>query len=35
MLPNTYNNNVQIVQAAGYVALLNEMIHAVRILPTD
>lgn len=35
MLPNTYNNNVQIVQAAGYVALLNEMIHAVRIVPTD
>jgi hypothetical protein len=35
MLPNTYNNNVQIVQAAGYVAFLNEMIHTVRIVPTD
>jgi hypothetical protein len=35
MLPNTYNNNVQIVQAAGYVAFLNEMIHAVRVVPTD
>jgi len=35
MLPNTYNNNVQIVQAAGYVAFLNEMIHAVRVVPTN
>jgi hypothetical protein len=35
MLPNTYNNNVQIVQAPGYVAFLNEMIHAVRVVPTD
>jgi len=35
MLPNTYNNNVQILQVPGYVALLNEMIHAVRIIPTD
>jgi hypothetical protein len=35
MLPNTYNNNVQIVQAPGYVVLHNEMIHAARIVPTD
>ncbi len=35
MLPNTYNNNVQILQAPGYVAFDNEMIHAVRIVPTD
>jgi hypothetical protein len=35
MTPNTYNNNVEIVQAPGYVAFHNEMIHAVRIVPTD
>jgi hypothetical protein len=35
MLPNTYNNNVQIFQAPGYVAFHNEMIHAVRIVPTN
>jgi hypothetical protein len=35
MLPNTYNNNVQIVQAPGYVLIHNEMIHSARIVPTD
>ena len=35
MLPNTYNNNIQIVQAPGYVVFHNEMIHAARIVPTD
>jgi hypothetical protein len=30
-----YNNNLQIVQAPGYVALLNEMIHDARIVPLD
>jgi hypothetical protein len=35
MLPNTYNNNVQIVQVPGYVTLHNEMIHAARVVPTD
>jgi len=35
MLPAGYNMNVQIVQAPGYVALLNEMVHSVRIVPLD
>lgn len=35
MLPSAYNNNVQIFQTPGYVALLNEMIHDVRIVPLD
>ena len=33
MLPAGYNNNVQILQAPGYVALVVEMIHDVRIIP--
>jgi hypothetical protein len=33
--PTAYNNNVQIVQGAGYVALLIEMGHEVRVIPTD
>jgi len=35
MVSSTYNNNVQIFQAPGYVAILNEMIHNARIVPTD
>jgi len=35
MTPSAYNNNVQIFQAPGYVAILNEMIHNARIIPTD
>jgi hypothetical protein len=35
MTPGGYNQNVQIVQAPGYVALLNEMVHNVRIIPLD
>lgn len=35
MLPGGYNNNMQIVQGQGYVAILHEMNHAVRIIPTD
>jgi hypothetical protein len=35
MTPGAYNNNVQIFQAPGYVAILNEMIHNVRIVPLD
>lgn len=35
MLPGAYNNNAQIVQAPGYVAILNEMIHEHRIIPLD
>src|SRR5215510_1641309 len=32
ILPSAYNNNIRIVQGAGYVAILNEMIHDVRII---
>lgn len=35
MLPSFYNNNYQIVQASGYVMILVEMIHDVRIIPLD
>jgi hypothetical protein len=35
MISSTYNNNVQIVQAPGYVVIFNEMIHNARIVPTD
>ena len=35
MLPGFYNHNYQIVQAPGYVMILVEMIHDVRIIPTD
>jgi hypothetical protein len=35
MLPSFYNNNYQIVQGPGYVAILVEMIHDVRMIPTD
>lgn len=33
--PTAYNNNVQIVQGPGYVSLLIEMGHEVRVIPTD
>ncbi len=35
ILPAGYNSNLQIVQGPGYVALEAEMIHDVRIIPTD
>jgi hypothetical protein len=35
MLPGAYNNNVQLVQTPGYVAIVNEMIHEHRIVPLD
>ena len=35
MLPSFYNNNYQIVQGPGYVAILVEMVHDVRIIPLD
>ena len=35
MVPGAYNNNYQILQAPGYVAILIEMIHDVRIIPLD
>jgi hypothetical protein len=34
-LPSVDNNNIQIVQAPGYVAILQEMIHEARIIPLD
>ncbi|HEY7448206.1 MAG TPA: hypothetical protein VH702_08655 [Vicinamibacterales bacterium] len=35
MLAGAYNNNYQIVQIPGYVMILTEMIHDVRIIPLD
>ncbi len=35
MTSGTYNNNVMIFQAPGYVAILNEMVHDARIIPID
>jgi hypothetical protein len=35
ILPSGYNNNLQIVQGAGYVMILVEMIHDARIIPLD
>ena len=35
MLPGVYNNNMQLFQAEHYVAILNEMIHTIRIIPLD
>ncbi len=35
MLPGVYNNNVAFIQTREYVAIVNEMIHDTRIIPTD
>ena len=35
LLPAGYNNNVLVLQAPGYVVLLVEMIHDVRVVPLD
>lgn len=35
MLPFTYNNNYQIIQIPGYVVILIEMVHDMRIIPID
>ena len=35
MLAGAYNNNYQIIQTPGYVMILVEMIHDVRIIPLD
>ena len=35
MLPNAYNNNIQIHQSQGFVVILMEMIHDARIIPLD
>ena len=34
-MPIIYNNDFQIVQSPGYVAIGPEMIHSARIIPTD
>jgi hypothetical protein len=35
IFPTVYNANVRIVQSPGVVAMIYEMIHDVRIIPTD
>jgi hypothetical protein len=35
LIPGAYNNNLQIVQTAREVLIFNEMVHTVRIIPTD
>ena len=35
MLPGGYNNNFHILQSPGYVTILQEMIHEVRVIPLD
>jgi hypothetical protein len=35
MLPRNYNNGIRIVQSPGYVLIVLEMAHEVRIIPTD
>jgi len=35
MTPGAYNNHVQIVQTAGYVVLVTEMVHDVRVIRVD
>jgi hypothetical protein len=35
MMPVFYNNHVQIFQTRDYVAILNEMMHDVRLIPLD
>ena len=35
MIPGAYNNNLQIVQSPGFVALLSEMMHETRIISLD
>ncbi len=35
MVPAAYNSNLQIVEDAGHVAIVQEMIHSARVIPTD
>ena len=35
MTSGPYNNNVHVLQVPGYVVLVNEMIHDVRVIPLD
>ena len=34
-VPTLYNNNIRIIQAPGYVAIVHEMVHDTRIVPLD
>ena len=34
-LPTGYNNNYEVVQSPGYVAILQEQMHEVRVIPVD
>jgi hypothetical protein len=35
MIPAGYNANLQIQQGPGYVAIMHEMVHDTRVIPTD
>ncbi len=35
MVPGGYNMNLQVIQAPGYVVLVNEMVHSARIVALD
>ena len=35
MTPSAYNNNMQLLQTADHVVILNEMVHNARIVPLD
>jgi hypothetical protein len=35
MVPGGYNQNVQVIQAPGYIVLVNEMVHSARIIALD
>jgi hypothetical protein len=35
ILPGLYNNNIQIVQSPGMVAIIHEMVHETRLVPLD
>lgn len=35
IMPTLYNNNIEIVQSPGYVAIVHEMIHETRMIPLD
>jgi hypothetical protein len=35
MVPGSYNNNLHIMQTPGQVVIMNEMVHNVRVIPTD
>ena len=35
MIPSAYNNNMQLLQTADYVVIVNEMIHDARVVPLD